>query len=210
MNYKAWLLIALLLITVTVSGCLRKGEVEEVESENESIAENFSGSLDELFKKGETVMCTFGTSDQAGSMTGVVYVDGTRSRQDLIVNVTEEQTTENHVIIDNEWMYSWNSMQPGQGTKMNYQAMMDSVEDVEETDTAEEINYQRPDQNFDFQCDVWDVDESVFALPEDIEFVDFTEKMKEMTEAAADLNSKLENGDIPDMEALDDMMDNLQ
>jgi hypothetical protein len=144
-------------------------------------------------------------------MTGVAYIDGTRSRQDIILNITEGTTVENHIIIDNEWMYSWNSAQPNKGIKMNYQDMINSTEDSEDSEDVDidnQIKYQKPDQEFNFKCDAWDVEASIFKLPDNIKFTDLsdiTKQFEEITEDANDINSKLENIDTPNIQDMKDI-----
>jgi len=49
-------------------------------------------------------------------------------------------------------------------------------ENIEEE--TEEIEYTNQTQDFDYKCTPWSVDNSVFELPENIEFMDLSEMMK--------------------------------
>lgn len=131
-----------------------------------STANSSQGSLKSLFASGKSQKCTFNnTSTDTTKVDGTVYVAAGKVRGDF-------QTTSNgtplssHMIIDSQTSYIWTDMSK-QGFKM-------AIDTNQQTNTAANNQGPNMDQNVNYSCQGWSVDNSVFTLPADITFTSFT------------------------------------
>ena len=140
-----------------------------------------SGSILDLMKLGKSVKCTYSIDITGNKMDGVSYVSGEKVRGDFNTTGPEDSKTESHMISDGGWVYVWNSVMP-QGFKMK-------ISDVEESVKPESSQDQAPTGNasldtlqkkFDYKCDNWAPDNSVFDVPTDVTFTDFSDTMKSL------------------------------
>lgn len=159
---KAFFVFLMLAVSVTLAGCgKQKTEV-------------FSGSMEDLMEKGEPMKCTYSMDQDGQSFTGVVYTANDKARSEVEMMYDSEMQTV-YSITDSEWLYSWSTFQE-QGTKMNLKELEDLVEEDEEIDTGEIDKTLK--QDFDFECQSWSPDYSIFMPPTDVEFMDMTETLK--------------------------------
>jgi hypothetical protein len=130
------------------------------------------GSLLDLIKLGKTARCTY-SSDQDGYITsGVSYISGKNVRVDFDVTTADDQEIKSHMVTDGEWVYTWSTATP-QGFKMK----VDQPENTS-TDTTKEAPTKALNESFDYKCTPWLVDNSLFEIPSDIEFTDFSTMME--------------------------------
>lgn len=137
------------------------------------------GSIKSLFGQGKNVSCTIDYPDSQ-VQDGTVYVSGSKMRGDFSM-MTDGKTADSHMINDGTYIYSWSSVS-AQGTKMK-------VETVEEA--SQEVNTEQKqnvdlDTEVDYKCAPWSVDNSLFVPPANVQFVDFSESMKQIQKSACD------------------------
>ncbi|MFZ2663977.1 MAG: hypothetical protein WAX66_01310 [Patescibacteria group bacterium] len=189
MKRKLFSIAGLILVSILLTGCAPKNKEEGISTskEDSSQEENLSGSLLDLVKLGKNVKCTFGAKDENGESIGTTYVSGNKSRSDFIATTSDGQEFESHSITDNDWIYIWTS-QTEQGTKMKLSELPknDEIDKVSKSESLESFN-----ENFDYKCSKWIVDESKFNVPSNITFVDFTEIMKNMQTQTENLKENL-------------------
>lgn len=139
---------------------------EKMEETDESMS---LSTIADIFTRSENVMCTFDVDAEEGTTTGTVYVAGDNARGEYSTNINDETVT-GYFIRNDDTFYSWTDQFPT-GVKM--------VADVDEW--AENFNEQQEDESvsFDpntqinFKCSAWNVDQSMFEAPADVNFITF-------------------------------------
>jgi len=194
MKKYIYLTALLLSISVTLTACTTKKDqkVEEiVENENSEVTvitedgeENLSGNIFDLVNLNKSIKCTFKSETEGGAASGVTYVANGKTKTEFEIK-NDEMDIKSYSISDGDWMYTWTS-ENNQGTKMNLNEMQDMADENIEEET-EEIEYTNQTQDFDYKCTPWSVDNSVFELPENIEFMDLSEMMKGFMELQKNL-----------------------
>lgn len=146
----------------------------------------FKGSFRDLMKMGKSMKCEIVYSDQEMESTSMIYVSDNKIRNDVEVKDADGKTIVSHTIIDGDWMYLWTDGQK-QGTKMKIEEQQAEQPEVPEEVEAN-LQHSRPqesekrnlDEEFDYKCSPWIVDNSKFIPPTNIEFVDYSAVMEEM------------------------------
>ena len=178
---KALTIALLIIVSVSLTGCLKKKASEE---------ELFSGSFFDLMKAGKTVKCTFSDEGEEGSSRGEIYISGRQSRNDIYASAEDGEDFESHTIIGTEYMYTWSNVQE-QGTKMKLSELDMDQEDFEMPSAAEMKEaygeYQDIQKETSFKCVPWIPDNSKFNPPSDIEFIDMSQMMENMQEQMTQL-----------------------
>ncbi len=137
------------------------------------------GSIKSLLGQGKNVNCTINYPGTQGQ-DGTVYVSGNKMRGDFSM-VVDEKTTDSHMINDGTFVYTWSSMS-SQGTKMKVEA----VEEAAEKAGTEQKQNVDLDAEVDYKCTPWSVETAMFVPPTNIEFIDFSETMKQIPKSACD------------------------
>lgn len=136
------------------------------ESNSEETSKDFNEktTLAKLMEKGGNHQCTFAHATQVGNSTGTVYISGKKIRGDFVSKVSIEglanmSDIQTYMISDGESIYTWSSM-----TTDGYKAPVAK-------DTPKESPSTVPiEQELDYKCLAWKVDESKFSLPTNITF----------------------------------------
>ena len=144
-----------------------------------------------LFAFGQDLRCEFSYNDGANISSGVAYIakGGERIRGDFTIADSAAGPMEAHLIRDNGYHYMWGTLM-GQGIKMK---MEPGQEDELFVNGSGEIPV---DENTEYTCTPWAVDQGLFAVPTDIEFTELDTHM----EGAVQLRGSME-GSV-DMSAL--------
>jgi outer membrane lipoprotein-sorting protein len=136
--------------------------------------ETFSGSMKELVEKGKPVKCTFSITEDNQPLTGTIYVAGEKKMRSDYEMTAENQTIKSSMINDGDMLYLWSDM-TNQGIKMN----MKEMENLEQEDTAAGgENLKEWNEKMEFKCVKWSVDKTLFETPKDMQFLDWTEMLK--------------------------------
>lgn len=153
------------------------------ETKNESLStkaeeqlEQENTSIKELMARGRDVMCTY---DSADSGKGTIYASSGRARGDFEVT-TNGKTSMGHMISDENTGYFWMEGQTS-GMKM----MMNANEQTSTSNQGVD-----PNKNYDFSCDPWRADSSVFTPPANVQFQEF--KIPEVPAAGAGTSTKID------------------
>ena len=105
--------------------------------------------------------CTFESSESAG----VAYIANNRMRGDFVVT-SEGQSQNGHMIVKDDTAYVWVDGET-QGFKMS------AIADAETTNEQFDL-----DQEVDYDCKGWRVDEDKFREPTTVTFTDFSELLQ--------------------------------
>ena len=148
------------------------------ESDQLSATETNSGigSLTSILALGRNLECTFSDASEEGMRTeGIAYIAGERIRSDFVTTDGGVQY-DMSVIRDTETAYIWGEAPEGT------MAVKTSIAETEGVFPVDESTSQ-PDpfeEQVEFECSRWSVDEGQFTPPADVEFVDLQEQMEAM------------------------------
>ncbi len=87
-------------------------------------------------------------------------------------------------IMDKEWVYTWNNTTPT-GIKAKISDIPDTkneTQDYLENNKEEKGQIIDTKEKMDYKCSAWNVDNSKFELPKNIEFKDTSEIMKDFVQ----------------------------
>lgn len=129
---------------------------------------SISGSILDLMKLGKSVKCSYSMDTDGNKMDGISYVSGEKVRGDFNVTGPEDMKVESHMISDGQWAYIWSSAMP-QGFKMK----MTDMETQDSKVPTENTSLATLQKKFDYKCENWTSDNSVFDVPADVTFTDF-------------------------------------
>lgn len=132
----------------------------------------FSGSWNDLVKRGGTYVCEVNHSSTVDISSGSVYVSGTDVRG-AFTSKTAAGVVESNMLKKGDMVYVWGGGMP-QGLMMKASAM----EGQSSTGTTGDVVDQN--QKYDWNCNATAPDASMFALPAGIEFMDLSAMMQGM------------------------------
>lgn len=142
-----------------------------------------TGKITDLVDKGQNLTCTFERPDAAASIRGTVYVaaQGQRLRGDFTVEQAGAAPMVGHTLRDGQTMYVWADTLP-QGTKFTIGEESPAAGPTASAapNTAQAVI----DENLTYSCQVWAVDETVFALPTNVQFVDVSAQLQQFAPGA--------------------------
>lgn len=153
-------------------------QVDEVSDEDNGILQ---GNALDLLKLGKTLKCTYSTQDENTTTTGVSYISNNKMRGDFEIITENNEKINSHMVSDGEWMYSWTDTMD-QGIKMKLEEV--SAEDTTTPETNEDKSDTGLDalkNNVDYNCSKWVEDTTQFEIPTDVEFVDYSQMLKDLT-----------------------------
>ena len=133
-------------------------------------AASFTGSWNDLVKRGGNYACEINHQGANDSTTGMVYVSGTSVRGTFYSNTSAGAVTSN-MLKKGDTVYVWTSAYPT-GFVMKATAMGDSAQ------TGTSGQGVDANQSYNWNCSAVGADASQFALPSGIEFMDLSEMMQ--------------------------------
>lgn len=153
-------------------------ETSQSEVQNNDAHLNGLGSFMSLLALGSKIECTFDSVVEGYSSEGVFYTDGIRFRVEATSEIPEQGTQVSNIINDGSYTYVWGR---NGGTEMAIK--MPNIEPVEgETESSyvahEESDFDL-DENVNYDCNRWSVDEAVFTPPAQITFMDMETMMQD-------------------------------
>lgn len=176
MNMK---LVGIIVAVAVVGGGIYAFTGSNGTSVDENSSEKELQTFGALVARGESVECTFEHDDGINMSNGVAYMtDGAeRIRGDFTV-IHNGETMEGHMIRKDGYNYVWGSFYP-QGVKMRV-----TEENRNEFVSGNDDGEATIDENTEFECTSWRVDDSKFDLPAGIEFIDVMAQMQQNMEAS--------------------------
>lgn len=131
----------------------------------------FTGSWNDLVKRGGNYVCEVNHSSKLDATTGKVYVSGTDVRGDF-VSMVNGASVESHMLKKADTMYVWSSAMP-QGMMMSA-TMMEGQGSAGATEGAG----QQAGQSYDWNCSATGADAAMFVVPKDVQFMDMSKMMQ--------------------------------
>ncbi len=210
MNKKFFLPLLLISSTLIFSACTKKNaqseqtgdqqaqvqQQEQNQQAKNSVGENFKGSLKNLLGMGKQVRCTWKIQEEGMAIEGIVYIDNKRSKMEMKMKMTDEgvdkdspmANIQTYTYADEEWVYNWGGPNK-QGMKFKLEDMEKMQQEAEEAsgdnasdEESDNIAMKNWKDEYEYHCQPWKVDQSMFKLPSDITFVDLNETIKEAQE----------------------------
>jgi len=152
-------------------------------TEQNAEMEKFSGSMRDLFEKGEPVKCNFETVMDGITQKSALYVSGKNMRMDGFNTGGGQPDLATHMIIKEDYQYIW-GYDGNNGTKMKSLKVEDlditKTDDLTTADIKPNEELVKLDQNMEMTCEKWSADSSMFNPPSEIEFVDYSEMMNSL------------------------------
>jgi hypothetical protein len=133
----------------------------------------FTGSWNDLVKRGGTYTCTVQHSSAVDISKGMVYVSGTDVRGDF-TSLVNGASVESHMLKKGDMVYVWGGGMP-QGVKVSA-TMMDGGTGS----TAMSGDVVDSKQEYGWDCVSGKPDASKFVMPSNIEFMDVSAMMQGM------------------------------
>lgn len=151
-------------------------QTDTASTEAEAELQQENTSLKELMSRDREVKCTYESAD-GGS--GTIYATRGRARGDFEVT-TDGKPSMGHMIANQTTGYFW---MEGQTTGMKM--MIDA--DANASTNNQGVD---PNKNYDFNCESWRADASVFTPPTNVQFQEF--KIPEVPAAGAGAGAKMD------------------
>lgn len=188
MNRKMLTYIGIAILVVVLIGYFAvKGRSSRVApgvtSEGSMTEENSTkmSTLRDLMGLGTSQTCTF--TDPQSKSTGTIYVGGGKARADVDIVLESQPEYISHMVNDSEAVYVW---QEGQTTGFKT-TLADIGEISENSEVPAEDKTVNVDNQIEYECHGWSVDQSKFELPSDVEFTDMSTMMKDAMKQAGDV-----------------------
>lgn len=183
----------LLSVGLLLSGCVLGGNKESADKGGGSTSreqeQTVKGSLSDLLGKAKGQQCTWSYNDEGMESSGVVYIGNKKMYGEMETQIQvgpEMETMGMKMINDGEAYYQW-SEDTKQGTKMTIEEMEKSQEEGASDASAEtQAQIESMQQEYEYDCSNWKVDNSKFEVPSDVQFVDFSAMMEEAEQIQKD------------------------
>lgn len=124
-------------------------------------------SFQELFSMGANQKCE--VTDPQGS-TGTIYIGTGKVRADFATTYAN-QTATFHLYSDGKTVFLWQDGS-AEGWKVNTATLTDA--------TATDSMFKTLNSNVNYSCSSWIADNSLFAIPSNVVFTDYSEMLKTM------------------------------
>lgn len=156
-------------------------------------------SLKDLMNLGKSQMCTFTYSSTNGNTEGTSYIADGKVRTDYGGTDPEGKSYTGGMIMDSEYVYSWNS-QMSTGIKMPVDdSMQQKAQEAQNNPDEVRKEYVNPDVKVDYNCTAWTVDKEKFIPPTNINFTDISQQMQIMDKMKQNSTDAMEQGQSGDM-----------
>lgn len=136
-------------------------------------------SFKSLLAQNKNLTCTYKFTDEENKIetTGKAYISGKKVLQQTQTTnlVGDKKIIEGSVYTDGDYVYIWNPSDKSSAMKMKIESTTEGEGSVKTDVAGAQENMEK---EYDLECNPWKADESVFALPTDIIFKDFSEMMK--------------------------------
>ena len=185
----------LLSVGLLLSGCVLGGNNESADKGGGSTSRNkqeqtVKGSLGDLLGKASGQQCSWSYDNEGMESSGVVYVGKDKMYGEMQIQIQAGEGTETmemKMINDGETFYQW-SEETKQGTKMTIEEMEEMQEEGASEASAEtQARVESMQQEYEYNCSNWKIDNSKFEVPSGIEFVDLSAMMEDVNQMQQDV-----------------------
>lgn len=144
----------------------------------------FAGDLETLFTTRANVTCSIVNEDDNQTSSGEVYVSDRGEQMRGMFEVTMDgQSYTSNVLVTGGYSYVWgDALDQGFKTNIEEAENMFGNYEAPEVDSETEVETFDPTQNVVLDCRPWNVDQTMFDVPTNIEFIDTAAMMEQMQE----------------------------
>ena len=161
--------ISVLFLVLILTACSSEQEEEEPEQQTEVT------TAKELIERDESLLCYSQQQEEDAIISSTHYFDNEneRMRTDSEIEVlSEDKIINSSYIVDGDWAYSWGNL-----SLIDVEGVKFKLDDFQQQEEQDELDLE---EELEFTCQSWQVDDSTFDLPEDVEFKDMTELLNQM------------------------------
>jgi len=187
-------LVLALALSFTVSGCKSKAKPAAegqnqpaTTAENTAKEESFSGSINDLIKRGVPSKCTYTQINGSVKQSGTVYIQGVNAKTYLETE-GNDKIDKMHALKLGDWQYMWNDGEK-KGTKFNFtEEEMKKIQEASQQfeQAKQDVDF---DTKLDYKCYPWIADQSMLTVPANVIFDDLTPMMKQAITQMGQLKS---------------------
>lgn len=138
-------------------------------------------SINDLLARSENVTCTFTYTDDSGNASsGTVYIaSGERMRGDFSTSTTDQGQLQTGLIQTEDMIYTWDK-----STKSGVSYSKGTLDAGDQPAQDQQTNQESVDrdQQYDFNCNEWNVDEGQFTPPSDVNFTNYDKELQQAQE----------------------------
>ena len=148
-------------------------------------------SLRDLLSLGVAQKCTWTSTQDGKESSGEVVVNGSKFKQTFSYKDPENGSVTENAISDGQWIYTWNNINPGVGTKINLSSFNQTPSEGPSQDspvTTESKDDFDFDNQIDYKCSPTTITDSDFTLPSNIKFTDLTQMMQDLQKEFTNLD----------------------
>lgn len=188
-------LIIISVFAVVLSACNKPNSSNQDQRPQEEQQQNqqqqtVAGTIKDLMSLGQAVKCTFENPDGQGK--GTVFAQGSKAKTEMEIDMDGQKISMN-TLVDGDWIYQWGNSMMG-NTKMNIKEMeklSDQYQEGNQEWNPEPEQSQSYNQELNYNCSPWGVDDSVFNLPAGVEFTDTTKQITKMVDDTQNMKQDL-------------------
>lgn len=144
------------------------------------------GSFKDLLGKAGAQKCTVSQSSDISKSTGVFYVSGGKGRGDfentIISGPGAGTVSKTSMIMEGDTIYAWDASTK-QGMKLSMTEMQNTTPSAGTAQAPANTATEQFNQSYDYTCEDWRIDASLFVAPRDVVFSDISELMKSLPSA---------------------------
>ncbi len=168
------ILILILAAGFYISQKSQKTQAEKPASQaTEAPVSEQTGTIKGLLAMGKDLTCDVSYSVEQNKTVGKINVAGQKMSGDFTITTSDGKTMDMHMIQKDGYIYSWSSALP-QGTKMKIPA-----ESASPTPAPSGVSTGfNPNQQVQYKCSPWGVDDSKFNPPSTVQFMDISAMTK--------------------------------
>lgn len=137
-------------------------------SSNQVSEEAAPKTINGLLAAGANKKCTLTTSDGGTQVTGTIYISAAKKMRGEYSSTSEGKTSAGNMIITQDVQYFW-VPDSKQGIKINLSDVAANSQSAGQSNSGG-LN---TDKDYNFSCSDWTIDEALFVVPTDVNFIDF-------------------------------------
>lgn len=170
---------AVVLVAVAIGSIVlmnNKDSNNNVASQNKTEEHNSNdhavekGNIFSLTDMDHAHKCTFTYSGDNGTSNGTMYADGKgNGLMQMDIKTSAGNTGKSNTLLKGNDVYGWTEVNGITAAGFKYsKATLSSQSSSASSNSNSTVD---PDQKFDLACNSWDVDENVFSVPSNIQFM---------------------------------------
>lgn len=175
------LLIGIAAVLVIGGGYFFYQQSSGVSPTNQAVSGVIKGNIQDLFARGTSMQCQFSYDDEGNITEGNVYITGKKMRGNFTLTQADGEIMKSNVLRDDIYGYTWFEGQK-QGTKIKIETSDKITKDNQEENENGKL-FALDDKDVDYDCKPWNVDNSMFIPPADIEFQDLSIQLEKIEES---------------------------